>query len=85
MTATIETAMIQPRCCITGCESELVAEVHEFHYAKLLKRLRGIERGRGWERRRIGEERFYVCQAHLDDERLAGIHWEFLIEKETRI
>jgi len=71
----------EPRCCIAGCTGELVAEVHEYYYARLLKQLRGIERKRGQERRRIGEERFYVCQAHLGDARLGGVQWQLLIEE----
>jgi hypothetical protein len=85
MSKTIERVKAEPRCCITGCTGELVAEVHDYHYARLLKQLRRIERGRGWERRRIGEQRFYVCEKHLDDDRLAGIHWEYLIEETKRV
>jgi hypothetical protein len=70
-----------PRCCIAGCVNEVVYEVHDWHYAKLFKRLRGIERKRGWERRRASEERFFACEEHVSDARLAGVGWQFLIKE----
>ena len=73
-----------PRCVVTGCSAPIVAEVHTDSYADALKMFRGIRRQKA-RSRRVGDERFYVCREHLEnDSRMARFQWQewFMFEEE---
>jgi hypothetical protein len=68
-----------PRCIVTGCAAPIVAEVHTDSYADALEVFRGIRREK-IRSRRLGDERFFVCQQHLDhDQRMATLEWQWLM------
>jgi hypothetical protein len=69
-----------PRCAIPGCVNPIVAEVHIDSYAQAVYQLRGITR-RKIMIRRVGDERLFICEAHLQssDARLNGIEWQLLL------
>jgi hypothetical protein len=68
-----------PRCVVTGCIAPVVAEVHTDSYAAALEMFRGIRR-ETVRSRRMGDERLFACQEHLDhDKRMAALDWQWLM------
>jgi hypothetical protein len=68
-----------PHCVVKGCSAPVVAEVHTDRYADALEIFRGIRREKV-RSRRLGDERFFVCQEHLEhDQRMADLEWQWLM------
>jgi hypothetical protein len=68
-----------PHCVVVGCTAPIVAEVHTDSYAVALELFRGVHREKV-RSRRFGDERFFVCQQHLDsDQRMATLGWQWLM------
>ena len=68
-----------PHCVVTGCPAPVVVEVHTDDYAAALALFRGTRRAK-IHARRSGDERFYVCNEHLEhDGRMAGLRWQGLM------
>jgi hypothetical protein len=74
---------LTPPCCIVeGCTARIVAEVHTDSYADALALFRGVHRQKV-RIRRLGDERFFVCQHHLEcDERMRTLDWQFMFRGE---
>jgi hypothetical protein len=66
-----------PHCIVTGCTAPVIAEVHTDSYADALKLFRGIRREKV-RSRRLGDERFFTCQEHLDGQ-MAALQWQRLL------
>jgi hypothetical protein len=67
------------RCAVTDCAAPVIAEVHTDSYAEALELFRGIRREKVHSRR-LGDERFFVCRAHMEsDERVAALEWQLLM------
>jgi hypothetical protein len=68
-----------PHCVVAGCTAPIAAEVHIDSYADALDTFRGIRRKKVCSRQ-PGDERFFVCQEHLDhDQRMAALEWQLLM------
>jgi hypothetical protein len=71
---------VAPRCVISGCVAPAVAEVKDADYSVALGMFRGVHR-RKVRTRRVGDERFFVCQEHFErDPRIGLLHWQMLID-----
>jgi hypothetical protein len=68
-----------PRCVVNDCNRPVVAEVHIDDYGRALLAFRGIRRLR-LHARRSGDERFFACRWHLDnDARMQEFYWQELM------
>jgi hypothetical protein len=68
-----------PHCIVAGCTAPIVAEVHAESYADALELFRGVSRQK-IRSRRLGDERFFACQRHLDhDQRMTALEWQWLL------
>jgi hypothetical protein len=68
-----------PHCVVAGCGAPIVAEVHTDSYGRALEMFRRIRREKV-RCRRVGDERFFVCQEHLDhDQRMAALEWQLTL------
>ena len=66
-------------CVVPGCMAPITAEVHTDCYSRALLLFRGIRRER-IQCRRVGDERFFTCQKHLEqDPRMAELEWQWLM------
>jgi hypothetical protein len=66
-----------PCCVVTDCGESVVAEVYSADYSLALGMFRN--RKRATRSRRVGDERFYVCRFHLDnDPRMRPLRWQEL-------
>ena len=68
----------QPHCVITGCNAPVAADVHADDYSTALRMFRGVQRE--VRVRRLGEERFFVCAAHMnDDPKARRLVWQLFM------
>jgi hypothetical protein len=74
----IVAAQAAQHCVVESCRRVPVAEVHCEDYCKALELFRGVRRDKLRSRRR-GGERFFLCERHLDDPRMAVLRWQLLI------
>jgi hypothetical protein len=74
----IVAAQAAQHCVVEACRGVPVAEVHCEDYGKALELFRGVRRDKV-RSRRMGDERFFLCQRHLDDPRMAVLRWQLLM------
>jgi hypothetical protein len=72
-------AMLTACCVVTDCLAPIVAEVFDEDYSRALGLFRRVCREK-IQTRRLGDERFFVCREHLEqDPRMATLHWQWLM------